>query len=281
MIMSAEIFFSIVTIVLNDPDGLRTTADSVVSQSSDNFEWIIIDGGSCDSTSSSIEQLESVKNIVHRGADKGIYDAMNKGIDVSSGEYLIFMNAGDEFSGSSILSSIEAFVRANNSVDVVLGGTYERVKECVFYRAPKNIRWIESGLPSFHQSTVYRAELMRDGDYNLRYPLLADYEYLARLCVSGINVGYLNMPVSYFSVGGASYKNIKQKYIDLFSVKSCVLGKGKVFSALSSILAIIKTLLVMNVLYRVCGLYGFRRKYIRVKDERSGVDEIEYYLHGE
>ena len=244
--------FSIITVVLNDAEGLRKTASSIEQQAFSEFEWVVVDGGSSDGTLKQARNIYGKAPIVHSAPDNGIYDAMNKGIQLSSGEYLVFMNAGDTFAGPDALGCLAQYVESQPSVDVVLGGTCQKINRCTFYRKPRDIRWIVHGLPSFHQSTLYRGSLIRSHPYNLDFPLLADYAWLATACVEGIDVAYFNRPVSVFSVGGASYTNLRQKFKDSYRVKRDILKLSKIAALSSSMHAILKTLIVMFAVFNAC-----------------------------
>ena len=243
---------SIVTVVLNDAVGLKKTAESLENQSCTDFEWIVIDGGSSDGGVDLIKDNVLLSPLVISEIDDGIYDAMNKGIANSRFEYIMFMNAGDTFAHKHVIKNLLGFVNRFCLLDVILGGTYQKIQNCVYYRPPKNIRWIFSGLPSFHQSIVFRTSLLKSYPYNLGYPILSDYEWLARQCTIGIRVGYLNCVVSNYSVGGASYTNLWQKFKDAYKVKSDVLGCSALKSFVSSGFVVVKTMFVMMVLYRIC-----------------------------
>ena len=268
---------SIVTVVLNDPAGLRFTAESIKKQSSSNFEWIIVDGASSDETLKEIIEVSNVSPVVISEKDYGIYDAMNKGIAFANGDYLIFMNAGDSLANQFVIKMLEHNLE-KESVDVLLGGTYQNVNECVFYRPPKNIRFIKKGLPAFHQSTVYRKELLDMRKFNLDYTLLADYEWLAAQCLSGVTVGYLNEPLSNYHVGGLSYTETNKKFLDMFSVKYKVLGCSKLMSVSTALLAAMKTAIVMHVIYRLCGLSSSKR-HSEVRYGNHDSRHSEYYRY--
>ena len=113
---------SIITVVLNDLEGLKRTHRSVFEQSNKSFEWIVRDGGSDGRTIDFLLSLgEAVKWISE--PDRGIYDAMNRGVSMSAGEYVVFMNAGDTFCDSTSLSKVDGYLSANNQIaDVLFGG---------------------------------------------------------------------------------------------------------------------------------------------------------------
>ena len=97
---------SIITVNLNNKDGLQKTIDSVISQTYKDFEWIIIDGGSTDGSKELIENYSDYVSYWVSEPDKGIYNAMNKGIKQSHGEYLQFLNSGDIFIEDNTLKQV-------------------------------------------------------------------------------------------------------------------------------------------------------------------------------
>ena len=109
---------SIITINYNNRDGLQKTIDSVVAQSFRDFEWIVIDGGSTDGSRELIEQYAGHFSYWVSEPDKGIYNAMNKGIKVANGEYLLFLNSGDWLASGNVLSTV--FARARTA-DILYG----------------------------------------------------------------------------------------------------------------------------------------------------------------
>ena len=97
---------SIITVNLNNKDGLQKTIDSVISQTFKDFEWIVIDGGSTDGSKELIEKYSDYISYWVSEPDKGVYNAMNKGIQVAKGEYLNFMNSGDSFICETTLQDV-------------------------------------------------------------------------------------------------------------------------------------------------------------------------------
>ena len=110
--------YSIITINYNNKDGLKKTIESVINQSCKDFEYIIIDGGSTDGSVDVIRQYADRINYWISEPDKGVYNAMNKGVAQAHGEYLNFMNSGDCFSDNSVLENI---AHSLCSYDIVTG----------------------------------------------------------------------------------------------------------------------------------------------------------------
>ena len=109
--------YSIITVNLNNANGLKETIDSVVNQTCYDYEFLIIDGGSTDDSMSIIEQYKDQIDYWASEPDKGIFNAMNKGINVSHGDYLIFMNSGDCFKNGKVLEETLPYLGA----DFVIG----------------------------------------------------------------------------------------------------------------------------------------------------------------
>ena len=103
--------YSIITINYNNAEGLRRTIKSVVSQTFVDYEYVIIDGGSTDGSVDVIKEYENKISYWVSEKDGGIYNAMNKGVKVAHGEYLIFMNSGDIFYSDSVLSDVRHHIQ--------------------------------------------------------------------------------------------------------------------------------------------------------------------------
>jgi len=239
--------FSVVTVILNDACGFNKTARSLIDQTSCDWEWVVIDGASDDKTLRQIDEFSKKIDYFVSERDNGIYHAMNKGINACNGKYIIFLNAGDILADSRCLEIIDGCIQAEEPVDVILGGTLQNFDGMMLYRSPKNMSWIRKGLPAFHQSTIYRLELLKKRNYNLNYKLLADYEYLAHLCLSGVSALYIDRPISIFSVGGASYKQFFLKFHELFDIKKNVLKLPFITAYFSSLFRIVNSLIAFAV----------------------------------
>ena len=165
---------------MNNLQGLQKTIISIKSQTFSNYEVWIIDGESSKETKEYLEHLE-VPFFYQSEKDKGIYDAMNKGIAFSNGEWLYFLGAGDELYHESVLEN--CFLnRTLESVNLIAGNiVYEGNKTPFIYSKNKmtknpswsNAMWIRNGL--HHQGTFYKKLLFLNTKYPLKYKTLSDY----------------------------------------------------------------------------------------------------------
>lgn len=154
---------SVITVVYNDKDGLEKTINSVLSQTYSSIEYIIIDGGSSDGTIDVIKKNEDKIGKWISEPDNGIYDAMNKGIRMATGEWLNFMNAGDIFIHPNVLSKIF-------SVEIPMGKSfiYSDVEKVLMGEQSKRLYHTdrERGFVH-HQSSIYKRELHETYGYYL------------------------------------------------------------------------------------------------------------------
>jgi len=222
-----KIKFSIITVVLDDIQGLKKTYASLLRQSNKTYEWIVKDGGSKDEA---IEFLESLSDKVKwvSQKDNGIYDAMNHGIALSSGDYVVFMNAGDVFHDSEVLANVaEAVCSSEQETGILFGGAKLSFPQSghIIYRPPRRSEvslW--HGLPANHQATYYQRNLLERTRYDLQYPLCGDYFLTASLLKNGAASNYIDKPLAIFEVGGQSYKKIGQLFAEPYRIQRDVLG---------------------------------------------------------
>lgn len=171
--------FSIITINFNNRDGLRKTIESVVNQTFRDFEYIIIDGGSTDGSVDVIKEYADRIDYWVSEPDKGIYNAMNKGILKAHGEYLNFMNSGDCFHNNNVLEEVLPDLTA----DIIWGKTY--IEEKQSYWAPQPpMTLLSFCLHGFnHQATFYKKNVFDSQKYDESYKLLADWKLTVYLVV--------------------------------------------------------------------------------------------------
>jgi putative colanic acid biosynthesis glycosyltransferase len=194
------VLFSIITITRNNRLGLEKTAQSIALQSAKNFEWIIIDGDSTDGTSADFKNYPA--HIISE-PDNGIYDAMNKGIDCAKGDYIIFMNAGDQFSDPDVLQMLGDFTV--NPPDFMYGDSLEGPH----YKSARPYHKINQGMFTHHQSMIYNSKTLGDLRYNLDYKIAADYDLTLRFLQRSKRILYIPAALCIFEQGGISQKQAK------------------------------------------------------------------------
>ena len=198
---------SIITINYNNLEGLRKTSESILGQSLKNFEWIIIDGGSKDGSKEYIESLvilpESKIAYWCSEPDKGVYNAMNKGILKANGTYLIFMNSGDIFYEDN---TIEKVFNKEHSADIIYGdwkriwSDYEDIKSFpypveIYSLYKENI---------CHQAMFIKREYHLNNLYDESYKLIADYKNWGIAAMKGATFERLNIIVCSVTMDGIS-----------------------------------------------------------------------------
>ena len=165
---------SIITVNLNNREGLQRTIDSVICQTFRDFEWIVIDGGSTDGSRELIEQYADHFAYWVSEPDKGIYNAMNKGIKVAKGEYLQFLNSGDWLWESSTLEKIFSI---QHGEDIVYGNWIQ--KDGTLFSAPHKldaIYFFRSTLS--HQAVFIKSDLFSHELYDESLHIASDWKHL-------------------------------------------------------------------------------------------------------
>lgn len=178
--------FSIITVTYNAGATLEDTIQSVITQTYRNLEYIIIDGGSKDRTLEIIEQYRPHIHKVVCEPDKGLYDAMNKGIKQATGDYICFLNAGDELHEDDTLLLMVHSITESTLPDVLYGETAIVDEEGHFVRmrrlsAPEHLTWksFKSGMLVCHQAFFARRDLAEP--FDLRYRFSADFDWCIRV----------------------------------------------------------------------------------------------------
>lgn len=214
---------SIVTITYNAEKVLENTLKSIFSQTNQNFEYIIIDGNSTDGTLVLVDKF-GVKNIVSE-PDNGIYDAMNKGLAMATGEYIWFMNAGDELFDNDVVERlVESF---NEKADIYYSETaiineagqiLGKRSEITPHKLTKNIQWqnFKYGMLICHQSFIVRKSIAPKFVLNHYYS--ADIDWEIKCLKASKKTIYLEFILSKYLVGGFSVKNLKASLMDRFIV---------------------------------------------------------------
>nr|MBC8490102.1 glycosyltransferase [Bacteroidota bacterium] len=173
-------FFSIITVCKDNLEELKKTHESIIAQTINDYEWIVIDGNSRDGTLGWLERTNLANWISE--PDKGIFDAMNKGLNKSSGKYIIFMNSGDTFASEEVLSKARTSIE-NNSYPVFIYGDSIDISEDnnEFYRKAKNYKKLWMGMITQHQAMFFKREKVGKTKYSEEYYLTADYAFVSEI----------------------------------------------------------------------------------------------------
>ncbi|MGL4520034.1 MAG: glycosyltransferase family 2 protein [Phocaeicola sp.] len=185
--------FSIITVCYNADKVLERTLQSVASQSYQSVEYILVDGNSTDNTLPLIQSYQGVISRWVSEPDSGIYDAMNKGLTLATGEYLCFLNAGDTFyhadTLAAIASSLEGALLADGTLPQIVYGETAIVDEKGSFlhmrrlKAPQKLSWksFKSGMLVCHQAFFVNRILAQSEPYNVTYRFSADFDWCIRL----------------------------------------------------------------------------------------------------
>ena len=196
--------FSVITICLNNKDGLIRTYQSLKSQSCDDYEWIIVDGVSTDGTVEFLKSLPKTDMISWKSeADSGLYDAMNKGMALARGDYLLFLNSGDELTGTDVLEVVKANALQNSKPSLIYGDALELCQDgsCVRKNAYSWKR-VWYGMFTHHQSIFYSRKKLGKQNYRLDYRIAADYAFTCEFLMRVDDVHYVDVPICLFEGGG-------------------------------------------------------------------------------
>lgn len=198
--------FSIITITRNNLTGFIKTHDSLLAQSLNDYEWVIVDGNSIDGTQDYIAQ-KNLSGFCVSEHDSGIYNAMNKGIDRAKGQYLLFLNAGDTLADPDILLMLSHAIHAYNP-DFIYGDALEECEDThPFYKKARSHKKYIWGMFTHHQAMLYRREALDALRYNENYKIASDYEFTIRLLKTTNKIHYIPCAICFFERGGISQQN--------------------------------------------------------------------------
>ncbi len=194
--------FSIITINFNNKDGLRRTIISVIEQTWHDFEFIVIDGKSTDGSLSVIKEYENHIDYWVSESDKGVYNAMNKGIKQAHGVYLIFMNSGDTFYAPSVLKSVIPYLNS----DIIEGRLFKMTTQSYTKlpsHKPTMMLFYEGGLD--HQACFIKRDLFKNTLYNENLKIAADWEFfLQKVVFENYTLTFMPIVVASYEGGGIS-----------------------------------------------------------------------------
>ena len=222
--------FSIITVTYNAEHTIERTLKSVASQTFEDYEHIVIDGASTDATLDIISKAPDRNKIcLLSEKDNGIYDAMNKGIGRSTGQYLIFLNSGDKFHSAETLEKIASVINENGNPDIVYGQTDLVADDGRFVAkrhltAPKELKLQDfaNGMLVCHQAFIVRKEIAPY--YSLKYKYSADYEWCIMCLMHSQKNILIDEPLIDYLIEGQTTLNRKASLRERFDIMSTYFG---------------------------------------------------------
>jgi glycosyltransferase involved in cell wall biosynthesis len=208
---------SIVTVVKNAKIELVRTLKSVIRQTYDNIEYIVIDGASSDGTVDVIKAFEGSIDYWCSEKDRGVYHGMNKAIDLVTGDWVNFMNAGDWFSQPDIVERI--FERYPGDAECIYGDFYFLFKrnQLVPVKAkPLDTLWQEMAFS--HQSLFVKTDVLKKYKFNLRCKVTSDYHLIFQLVKNNHPFHYVNKFIAFYSYGGLSINKQVKSLVECWRI---------------------------------------------------------------
>lgn len=205
------------TVTYNAAGVIRETLESVVKQTYPNIEYILIDGGSQDGTQDIIKEYQEYIACFRSEPDNGTYDAMNKAIDIATGEWIIFINAGDFLLNEEIIARVFANPVPENYAFIYgdyiwKGDKYEMRIAC------RSLAKMWQRICFSHQSLFARTRLMKEKKFDLRYKIVSDYNFYFSCYMEGAEFLMVDFPISVFRAGGLSDINFMARTYERWRV---------------------------------------------------------------
>ncbi len=234
---------SVVTVCYNAVDCIEETMLSVLDQTYPNIEYIVIDGGSSDGTADIIRKYADRLSYWVSEPDKGIYDAMNKGIVAATGDYINFMNAGDRFASNG---AVESVVRLMNHKTTIGYGNWDvELAGMNYHRKPLSWSYIKRQIPFCHQAAFYSTSYHKQHLFPANLKIVGDYKIVFdAYLVDKVKFQYLDVTIAKYDItlGNSTSVDLYRKSLDekytVWNIESKPLKKlpheiGNIFTALS------------------------------------------------
>lgn len=215
--MSKNPLITIITVCYNSEKTICNTIESILNQTYQNIEYILIDGNSTDNTVNCIKKYEPLflnKNIKYKWIsekDLGIYDAMNKGIDIATGDWINFMNSDDSFYRADVLKNL--FSNINYKNIYVLYGSINNIEENLEYiKPPESVKNIWKHMVFCHQSSFVKSDLLKKYRFNTKYKICADFDLYFKLYNNSFKFYNTKHIIANYNSRGYSSKNATRMY---------------------------------------------------------------------
>lgn len=218
MVFQLKPKISIITITLNSKRYLEQTITSIISQTYANLEYIIVDGGSSDETIEIIQKYDSKIDKWISEPDHGIADAMNKGIKLSTGDYILFIHSDDYLINRRVIE--QAVFEMTDSKDIFLFDIFLKKNGKRILCSPKGlIWWINFKVTVFHQACFCSKKLFdKIGTFDKTFQIAMDFDFFLRAYRDGVNFFYIEFPFSVMRLTGISsrldWDSLKMRFLE-------------------------------------------------------------------
>lgn len=204
--------FSIVTVCWNSAAVLPRALASLRAQTCRDYEWVVVDGASTDSTMEIVRGFDAAPVVSVSEPDKGIYDAMNKGVRMASGEYVFFLNSDDALHDPNVLADVARVLALQPAADLLYGNVVYAYPSHKVLRTFAHINGLTLPFEDLcHQAAFARRALFDSvGTFDARFQLNADYDWLIRVFRSGARTRWIDRRVAQFTVGGAHAQDARK-----------------------------------------------------------------------
>ncbi|MCR5276676.1 MAG: glycosyltransferase [Bacteroidales bacterium] len=209
---------SVVTVSYNTVHVIARTLESVLSQTYGNTEYIVIDGASTDGAAELIRSYADRIDHFVSEPDKGLYDAMNKGIRAASGDFVLFLNADDVFADYDVLGDVAEFIGLHPEADVIYGNSVQ-VFEYGSYQVRPGQAYLNHKMCISHQATFVRTELLRSHPFDTRFRYAADFEQLSHFYLSGAKFVHFDRDIAHVEMrGGTTFDHQIESANELYDI---------------------------------------------------------------
>lgn len=221
---SPEPWVSIITVVYNSKELLAATIESIAAQDNEDYEYLVIDGGSKDGTFELLSQYEQHINYWQSQADHGLYDAMNKGLQMARGKYIWYINSGDKIENSNTISSLQ---KTSSDADIIYGETnyidlhgniLGTRSELSTRKLPIKLDWKSflKGMVVCHQSILVKKSIA--SHYQLHYRCSADIDWVITALKNSQHIVNSKLILSQYLIGGFSAINQRLAWQERFMI---------------------------------------------------------------
>lgn len=217
---------SIVTVCRNHRDGLARTHASLAAQRWRGFEWLVQDGGSTDGGLDLLAGLADPAPLLESGPDDGIYDAMNRGLARATGDYVLFLNAGDAIAEAGTLSRLAVALRDAPPPDLLYGDAYEKGEGGWQRKRARETKWLWYGMICHHPAILYRRAVLAGLTYDRRYRVAADYAFTLEALGRARTVRRLAVPICRVEPAGLSAREAARGRREQARIRRALLGQS-------------------------------------------------------